>query len=1115
MSKQKNWNHILVVVALLALVMMCAFVFRHEVSVSQHNVLWAWVRMALVTLLFFLAGFVFWLCLSGKKVSKHDAKLKSLEERFADMIRFFKKQRIVKNKKACIASLPWYCVIGQPGVGKTTLLANANHPFVFSKKSSSKTGQTENCDWWVTKTGVFVDVPGVYMHAESKQFIINHFWLRLLQLLRKYRQTAKIAGVIVVFDLHDLCSRPKSSNINRISDIVHALKTMEKTFGQKIPVHVVFNKFDLIPGFIEFFNDLGEEYRSQAWGFDLGKIMSLSAKKTRACLQREINLLIKQVNGQLLWRMHHERNELKKGRIKDFPLQLEAIKPHIIDFLACLFSQLHSSKRLVLQRVYWLSSTQSHSLEDLAATNGALMPAGNHLALPTDSIYQSYFVRGMLTAVMRDGEWACDQSELLSLSVCQGVVVATCCLFVVGAVFLFSKQFSANISAITMADGALTKYHEFEQEPLSQRQKFTETLEILKALGSAKMRLQVGTFQILPSFVLVDAKKNLQLAVKHRYNKSLEKDFLPAFANYLRDYLKSQQSDPARRYVALKLYLMLGHPTRRDDRYISGSLGYLFRDVLSPSKLGPLQKYVKDALVQHPSSVPLDHHVINMARKVLRQMHPTELGYALLYAGVSYESPLDVASLLKGNHVFIIDKAYASISPLYTAKHFNEIYNYQIPTAARAVVKGDWVIGSINNQAKITKDALQKEMLKLYVKQYGESWETLLRHVHFSSMSSLSQLNDALSMLSDPSSPILKLLQLVERNTEFKEVLAANASLTKFAGLINQLNTPGKSLIYHTFSELKALRGSVKGLMSSSQPGKTAFNMTSHYIAYQQDASDDALVNIEQLLPQLPSPLSDWIGQVVQVYWKLALYSTGSYINEKWNVGVLSYYDRHFRHTYPFVMSGKEQVSLDAFTDFLKHGGILDDFERQYVSPFVEKKKEAWSINKSVGTILSLSKKTMDRLQRYALVQAAFFADDGDHPRIDFSLTPLSVDGFFSSVSLSLGEQKMPYHVGDDKHSSSFVWPGSKTGHVVLKAVDKSGKVYQKEWSGPWALFKAVDQSVVGKIGAHTAYSVLRFSIAGHRIEYSLRPSTSYNPFGIVSMKEDTLPPALFVIHRQ
>jgi type VI secretion system protein ImpL len=53
---------------------------------------------------------------------------------------------------------PWYVIIGPPGSGKTTALANSGLDFPLSDGGKLQgVGGTRFCEWWLTDTAVLID----------------------------------------------------------------------------------------------------------------------------------------------------------------------------------------------------------------------------------------------------------------------------------------------------------------------------------------------------------------------------------------------------------------------------------------------------------------------------------------------------------------------------------------------------------------------------------------------------------------------------------------------------------------------------------------------------------------------------------------------------------------------------------------------------------------------------------------------------------------------------------------------------------------------------------------------------------------------------------------------
>ena len=74
-------------------------------------------------------------------------------------------------RKQYVYQLPWYVIIGAPGSGKTTVLANSGLEFPLASSlgrgSVKGIGGTRDCDWWFTDQAVLLDTAGRYTPHES------------------------------------------------------------------------------------------------------------------------------------------------------------------------------------------------------------------------------------------------------------------------------------------------------------------------------------------------------------------------------------------------------------------------------------------------------------------------------------------------------------------------------------------------------------------------------------------------------------------------------------------------------------------------------------------------------------------------------------------------------------------------------------------------------------------------------------------------------------------------------------------------------------------------------------------------------------------------------------
>jgi type VI secretion system protein ImpL len=286
----------------------------------------------------------------------------TIRGRFEGALAVLKKARGGKGKgKLNLYELPWYIIIGPPGAGKTTALANSGLHFPlrerFGPDALRGVGGTRNCDWWFTDEAVLIDTAGRYTTQDSDAAVDRAAWLGFLDLLKKYRKRRPINGTFVAISIADVMTQSESERRAHAAAIKQRVMELDKHFGIRFPVYVLFTKCDLVAGFTEFFDDLGRTEREQVWGFTFRYADDLDANPV-AGFGAELDGLVRRLNERLLARLGQEPDPARRALIHGFPKQMAALKESLGAFLAEIFQSSRYETGPLLRGAYFTSGTQ-------------------------------------------------------------------------------------------------------------------------------------------------------------------------------------------------------------------------------------------------------------------------------------------------------------------------------------------------------------------------------------------------------------------------------------------------------------------------------------------------------------------------------------------------------------------------------------------------------------------------------------------------------------------------------------------------------------------------------------------------------------------------------------
>ena len=302
------------------------------------------------------------------------------------------------------AALPWIMILGPSGVGKSTALERSGLRFVSLGRRLQGIGGTRNCTWWLASDAVFLDTAGRYAVRDEDR----DEWRAFLQLLRRRRQRP-IDAVLLQVGIDEILDRPRAEVERAALQLRERLDELLHLLDARIPVHLLFNKCDLLDGFTSFFGSLDEQEKAQPWGFRLDTSELLHQSIGEAFQQRFgdlIRVLTQRTTARLLTLSDRDAREAAMA----FPSELAATSATLRFFVETVFEARARTERPWLCAIHLGSAEQpgQHLIgmrqkraEELGLPHGrrttGLQPAMGNGG-------ETMFLRGVFAQVLRQAE---------------------------------------------------------------------------------------------------------------------------------------------------------------------------------------------------------------------------------------------------------------------------------------------------------------------------------------------------------------------------------------------------------------------------------------------------------------------------------------------------------------------------------------------------------------------------------------------------------------------------------------------------------------------------------------------------------------------------------------
>lgn len=1061
-----------------------------------------------------------------------------LRKRFEEAIEALKKSK--RKGAGNLYELPWYVIIGPPGSGKTTVLVNSGLEFPlaqkFGKDALRGVGGTRNCDWWFTDKAILLDTAGRYTTQDSNSRADAAGWIAFLQLLRKFRSRQPINGVIVAMSASDLLTAGEKEREQHVASIRARLDEIGRTLRIDVPVYFLVTKCDLVAGFSEFFDDLGQEQRAQVWGATFPIEVTESGHAPEQ-FDKEFSRLLERLQQHVLGRMERERDPRRRVGVLAFPQQMAAFGPLLNDLLKRVFTTTDFENQILLRGVYFTSGTQEGTPVDRVlgaiarafGVTSSVMPAASGRG-------KAFFIERLLkNVIFRESGLAGINRRLqfLKLVFQSAAYVACAAVLVLGVLGLVTSYranaaYIENLGTAVKSLDAIKPIAAFANLPPDA---LLPRLDSLHSVSDTANRYNADTPWSM-RFGLYRGG-SLGESAHDAYTRELNGTLLPVMTARFAEQVRSSVAAPDRLYEYLKGYLMLGDAGHRDVAHLR-----LLTDVelrrMYPSDEATRQRIAahfeqllsgKDTL----SSVSLNRELVDQARNALRTASLPVLMYSRLKLEHANDTKralrLDLAAGPGADQV--LERASGAklsdpVPALYTRDVFREVNTTGKYELMKQFAEDAWVFGG--NLLDVRNSGAQTyQMLGLYEQDYIKVWDAVLQDVKIKPASDGRSLIDLLGILSSPASPLKGFLAAVATNTDLQKpaadpaaasnpLQAAGAALSaKAAQMANVLGAPppgadepGTAVSKH-FEPIRTLMAGPPGaapidsvLASLAQTHKqlqamgSGLGNVSALDAMAKSGQGDALQSLQQQAKLLPAPVNAMVAQIGTRSASLAVGQARDELSRRYDEQVGRQCRELIDGRYPFAHASTNDLPLADFGRVFGYGGVFESFFRDNLAALVDVSHTPWRWREGAASIGG-SAALLKQFQQAQRIREVYFKPGSQMPEARFNLTPDTLDAAANRFTLDLDGQPFEYRHGPQQ-SKAMVWPGGTgVGQTVVAFEERGGTGPNFVKQGPWAWFRALDQAQV-KHDSDTRLEIT-FSAGGHSMKALLDASSIRNPF--------------------
>jgi type VI secretion system protein ImpL len=1038
-------------------------------------------------------------------------------QRFSDALVTLNKLRFEsKGRKRALYELPWYIIIGPPGSGKTTALVNSGLEFPlgdqFGKGAVQGVGGTRNCDWWFTNEAVLIDTAGRYTTQDSHRVVDSSAWEGFLNLLKRHRRRRPINGAIVAISLQDMLLQTDDERALHARTIRTRLDELMNKLEIRFPVYLMFTKADLVPGFSEFFEDLGKEERDQVWGLSLPNSRGASEAPDFNFISQELRKLSDRLYDRVLWRMNQERDARRGAAIHGFPQQMEDVFTTVQSFIEQAFGQNRFDVQPYLRGIYLSSGTQDGTPIDRLMTNVA---ANFGFSGDTGGLAPRQGKSFFITRLLRDVIFP--EAELVGVNAryerfikwSLRAAYASLAAVTVAVLFAWTGSLAKHKQYMTQVTASVADFAEQERRVGNWNKDAEAVIPALDAIGKASAIYDQESLPWLKSLGLHDSR--VEKAADSAYEAQLQRLYMPRLLQTMESVLS--QGDPGGDlYHSFRVYMMFEHTEHMDKSMIREWFNTYWnsRHRGDSSTVAALRTHLDALLKLELPAVSLNKTVVDQTRRALLRLPASQRVYSRIKSQEENGRAVDLMTYFgEGvrNVYAMNDSAFAALSVpfMFTVEGYKTLdLSVDSPIVAD-ILNERWVFSDEGSPHKeYTRADLQTisdQVKEHYMADYIRTWSNVYAVLDLAPFNSIRDASDTLAVFSDPVySPARAVLEVGTANTQLTPPVAESIAehtqdkggrlgkLGTAAGLasgriegtpvdkrfreihlLTRETSRSAAPIENILQRIKQVEVYMRDVAMSPDPNKAAFTIAK---ARYQTGAGNPITSLRTFATTLPDePVGRWLAAMADESWRVMLRAAHQHINNEWQAQVREPYVRALAGRYPLNPTSSNEVALYDFSVFFKPNGTMDQFYREYIDPFIDT-RGGWR-NKVVDRYSpGFSSASLAQIQKALEIQKALFKSNGETPAIELELRPHLMDKNDARFELYLGDQRISYKHGP-KFWSSLNWLGANADQRIrLTFEDVNGSQRDRMYTGSWSWFRLMDDAQIKNTAQSNVYLI-------------------------------------------